>query len=133
MSSFPAASAIYPGDKWAYRRVMARRWGVRVKLPGGLEVRSELAVFQVGAQHLDGHGALVERIFGLEAYVVDEELDALLRDPLAQVEVHGEDDTGGAVHAPDECADALFGGAFETLVVEEHLPPECVALTPEGR
>ena len=82
---------------------------------------------------IEGAADLGQRIFGLEAYVVDEELDALLRGPLAQVEVHGEDDTGGAVHAPDECADALFGGAFETLVVEEHLPPECVALTPEGR
>lgn len=82
---------------------------------------------------VEGAADFGECILGFEAYVVDEELDALLRSPLAQVKVHGEDDAGGAVHAPDKSADTLFGGALEAFVVEEHLPPECVALSPEGR
>src|ERR1019366_790893 len=31
-----------------------------IKLPGGLEIRGDLAIFQIGAEHLDGHRALVE-------------------------------------------------------------------------
>ena len=56
-----------------------------------------------------------QHIFRFDAHVVDEKLHAFPRSPLAQVEVHGKDHSSRAVHAPNECAHALFRRAFETL------------------
>jgi hypothetical protein len=65
---------------------------------------------------------------------VDEEIDRLLRRPLAHVEhveLEREDDAGAAVHAPEERADALFGRLVEAEVVEQQFPVERPALAEE--
>ena len=67
------------------------------------------------------------------ANAVDKEVDALLCLHLAKVKLERENDTGAAVHAPEEHANFVLCIAGELQVPEQHFPPECPALAPERR
>src|SRR3954469_25971670 len=84
--------------------------------------------------------AAIERPANLGSGVVslvpdaaDEELDALLRRHLPEVELEREDDPGAAVHPPEEHPHAVLGRPGEAPVPEQQLPVEGPALAPERR
>src|SRR5438105_15805387 len=64
---------------------------------------------------------------------LDQQVDALLRRHLLQVEAEREDDSRAAVHAPEERADAILRRLLELHVPEQQLPVERPALAPERR
>ncbi len=62
----------------------------------------------------------------------DQHIDALFGGHLFKMEAEGEDDSGAAVHAPEEHSDFVLGGFWEAHFPEEKFVVEGVAFGPEG-